>query len=69
MLCMAGDPVIETAISKGNSFDDFNFIIDSFNGTIGIWSCESIFNIRLIHFKGLKSYLKYRRNQRVICMK
>ncbi len=39
MLRMAGDPMIETAIAKGNTLNDFNFIINSFNRTIGIRSC------------------------------
>ncbi len=55
MLRMAGDLMIETTISKGNTFNYFNFAIDSFNRTIGIWGCNYIFNVRLIRFKGLKS--------------
>ena len=51
--------MVKTTILKGNSFDDFNFIIDSLNKTIGIWSCESIFNIRLIDFKDLKIHRSY----------
>ena len=36
MLRMAGDPMIETAIAKSDSFNNFNFIINPFNGTIGV---------------------------------
>ena len=59
MLRMAGDPMIETAISKGDTFDDFNFIIDSFNRTISIGRSQSIVDIRSIGFKGLKRCLKF----------
>ena len=69
MLRMAGDPMIETTIAKGNTLNHFNFVIDSFNRTIGVWRCERIFNVRLIHFKGLKSGLKFRRDKRVFYFK
>ena len=38
MLRMAGDPMIEITISKGNTLNDFNFIINSFDWTICIGS-------------------------------
>ena len=45
MLRMAGDPVIETAISESDTFNHFNFIINSFDRTIRIGCCECIYNI------------------------
>lgn len=34
MLHMTGGPMIETTISKGNTFNDFNFVIASFIGSL-----------------------------------
>ena len=59
--------MIEAAISKRDTFDDFNFIIDAFNGTISIGSSESIVDIRSVGFKGLEGSLKLRRNKWMVC--
>ena len=69
MLRMAGDPMIETTIAKSDSFNDLNFIVNPFNGTIGIRSGQCVFNIRLVRFKRLKSGLEFRRNQRIFSLK
>lgn len=36
MLHMTGGPMIETTISKGNTFNDFNFVIASFDWIISL---------------------------------
>ena len=69
MLRMVGDPMVKASIPKSDSFNDFNFIVNAFNGTIGVRSGQCVFNIRLIRFKGLKSGLEFRRNQRVFGLK
>ena len=55
MLRMVGDPMVKASIAKSDSFNDFNFIVNPFNRTIGIRSCQCVFDIRLIRFKGLKA--------------
>ena len=47
MLRMVGDPMVKASIAKSDSFNDFNFIVNPFNGTIGIRSGQCVFNIRL----------------------
>ena len=69
MLRMVGDPMVKASIAKSDSFNDFNFIVNPFNGTIGIRSGQCVFNIRLVRFKRLKSGLEFRRNQRIFSLK
>ena len=66
---MVGDPMIETTIAKSDSFNDFNFIVNAFNGTSGVRSGQCVLDIGLIRFKRLKSSLEFRRNQRVFGLK
>ena len=40
--------MVETTVSEGNTFNDFNVIVNSFEYSIGIRSFDSIFDIILI---------------------
>ncbi len=37
--------MIKTAITERNSFDDFDFVIESFNSSVAIWKSKGITNI------------------------
>ena len=69
MLRMVGDPMVKASIPKSDSFNDFNFIVNAFNGTIGVRSGQCVLDIGLIRFKRLKSSLEFRRNQRMLHLK